>query len=135
MAKKCKDKKRGVKSELSVEKFLSHSTEIFRRGTLLCCVSKNLWWRKSLWKKVGRGDYRNFPSKIFCLTVPKYFVEEPFCAVFQKISGGEKNYGKEEGRGNRNFLSNIFCPEVPKHFVGETFSLSLVSGLENIYAS
>ena len=28
--------------------------------------------------------------RFFCLTVPKYFVEEPFCAVFQKISDAEK---------------------------------------------
>ena len=28
-------------------------------------------------------DY-GFLSKFFCLTVPKIFVAEPFCAVFQK---------------------------------------------------
>ena len=36
--------------------------------------------------------------RIFCLTVPKFFVEEPFCAVLQKFSGGEKVHEKE-GRG------------------------------------
>ena len=41
----------------------------------------------------GGREYHNFLSKIFCLTVPKNFVEEPFCAVFQKISGSEKVYG------------------------------------------
>ena len=35
----------------------------------------------------------DFLSKIFCLTVPKKFVGEPFCAVFQKISGSEKVNG------------------------------------------
>ena len=40
-----------------------------------------------------KGEYQNFPSKIFCLTVPKNFVREPFRAVFQKISRGEKVYG------------------------------------------
>ena len=34
--------------------------------------------------------YHDFPLKNFCLTVTKNFVEEPFCAVFQKISGTEK---------------------------------------------
>ena len=34
-----------------------------------------------------------FEAKIFCLTVPKNFVGEPFCAVFQKISGSQKVYG------------------------------------------
>ena len=38
---------------------------------------------------------RNF----FCITVPNFFVEEPFCAVLQKTSGGEKVYGTEVGRG------------------------------------
>ena len=29
----------------------------------------------------------------FCLTVPKNLVAEPFCAVFQKVSGSGKFYG------------------------------------------
>ena len=40
-----------------------------------------------------RGEYQAFPSKFFCLTVPKNLVGEPFCAVFQKHSGSEKVYG------------------------------------------
>ena len=40
-----------------------------------------------------RGEYQGFPSNFFCLTVPKKSVGEPFCAVFQKISGSEKVYG------------------------------------------
>ena len=72
--------------------FLSRSTEKLCSGTILCCVSENFWWRKCLWIR-GRGKYQDFPSEIFCLTVPKNFVEEPFCAVFQKISGSEKVYG------------------------------------------
>ena len=37
-----------------------------------------------------RGEYQDFPSKIFCPTVPKISVGEP--SVFHKISGIEKNY-------------------------------------------
>ena len=47
-------------------------------------------------KKVGEEEEEGsitILSKFFCLTVPKNFVEEPFCAVFQKISGSEKVYG------------------------------------------
>ena len=40
-----------------------------------------------------RGEYQDFLSKIFCLTVLKNFVGEPFCAAFQKIFGSEKVYG------------------------------------------
>ena len=71
------------------------------------------------------GDYRNFPSRNFCLTLPKHFVEEPFSAVLQKIAENEKIYGNEFGRGEyRKFPSIIFCLKMPKNFVGEFFSLS-----------
>ena len=62
-----------VISQFSVENVLSQSTEMFRRGTLLRCVSEHLWLRKSLWIG-GREKYQDFPSKNFCLTVPKKFV-------------------------------------------------------------
>ena len=39
------------------------------------------------------GGVSRFSVNFFCLTVPKNFVGEPFCAVFQKISGSEKVYG------------------------------------------
>ena len=56
--------------------------------------------------------------------------------MFQKISGSEKVHGKEMGRGDyRKFPLNIFCLKLPKHSVGEPFTLSLVSGIENVYAS
>ena len=62
------------------------------------------------------GNYLNFPSKKFCLTVPKHFVEEPFFALYQKIAGNEKVYGKGMGRGSiesfrrKFFVSN--CPNI-----------------------
>ena len=37
--------------------------------------------------------YHHLPLNTFPLTVPKNFIGEPFCAVFQKISGIEKFYG------------------------------------------
>ena len=59
-----------------------------RRGNFWCfrkfLVSKNSMLQR---------DMSRFPSKIFCHTVPKFFVEEPFGAVFQKLSGSEKVYG------------------------------------------
>ena len=36
-----------------------------------------------------------FSVETFCLAVPKNFVGETFCAVFQKIVGHEKFYGSE----------------------------------------
>ena len=57
------------------------------------------------------------------------------CCV-SETSGSEKVYGKEGGRGEyRNFPSNFSCLKLPKPFVGQPFSLSIVSGIEIIYAS
>ena len=66
---------------------MSHSAENFRKGILL-------FLRKFLVSKsfMDEKGFYIFPSRIFCLTVPKKFVEEPFCAVFQKISGIEEIY-------------------------------------------
>ena len=73
-------------SRFSVKNFLSHSTETFRRGKLLCSVTENLWIR-------GRGKYQYFHSKIFRLTVPKKFIGEPFSVSL--FSGIEKFYASE----------------------------------------
>ena len=41
----------------------------------------------------NKGGYQDFPSKFFCLTMPKTFAGKPFCAVSEKNSGSEKLYG------------------------------------------
>ena len=48
----------GGVSRYSVEKFLSHSVEKFRRGILYCCI--NFGYRKSLDKSGGRGVFEIF---------------------------------------------------------------------------
>ena len=40
-----------------------------------------------------KGEYQDFPSNIFCLTVPKNFVGEPFNVPL--ISGNEKFHASE----------------------------------------
>ena len=57
----------------------------------MLCFRKVLLAKTFMDKREGK--YQDFPSKIFCLTMPKHFVEEPFCAVFQKISVSENVYG------------------------------------------
>ena len=44
---------------------------------------------------------------------------------------------EKKGEGGVRIISveNFFCLEVPKKFVEESFSLSLISGIEKIYAS
>ena len=42
----------------------------------------------------NKEGYQDFPSKTFCLTMPKtIFAGEPFCAVSKKICGSHKDYG------------------------------------------
>ena len=77
----------GGVSRFSFDFFLSHTTETFRRGTLLCCVSEIFRWPKSFWIR-GGGSIKIIRRNFFCLTVPKIFVGEPLS--FSEISGVEK---------------------------------------------
>ena len=98
----------GGVSSFSVEKFLSHSAENFRRRTFYCFT--NCGYRKSLDKRWG--EHQDFPSIIFCLTVPKVFVEEPFSVSL--IAGTENVWIRE---GNINIFRQKFfvsqCRKLP----------------------
>ena len=73
--------------------------------------------------------YHDFPVKNFCLTLPKKFVEEPFCLRKFLVP---KNVRDNRGGGYHYFLSKLFCLTVPKNFVGEPFCVSLISGYRKI---
>ena len=111
-------------------KFLSHNAEKFQRGTLLFLrkflLSKNVRDKRKR-KREGEGGYQDFPSKTFCLTVPKNFAGEPFC-VSQKL-WYRKNLWIRGGE-SITILSRKFFVSVPKNFVGEPLSVSLISGIE-----
>ena len=79
------------------------------------------------------GGLSRFSVEIFCLTEPKNFVEEPFCAVLQKISGSEKVYGSEEGEVSKFPFEN-FLSHMPKKIVGEPIRVSLIWVIEKFYA-
>ena len=72
---------------------------------------------------IKEGEIHFFRSRSFCLTLPKIFVGETFCAVFQKISGFAEIYG-EEGVGYQVFPSKNFCLTVPKKYIGEHIGVS-----------
>ena len=101
------DKKGGGVSRYSVENFLSHTAEIFRRGILYCCTIFGN--RKGLDKR--EGGFQGIPSKISCLTVPKSHVGESFTVAL--ISGREKVYGTEERGDYQDFPLKFFCLTVP----------------------
>ena len=75
---------RGREPLFSVEIVLSHSAENFRSGILQCLIK--FGYRKMLGKRDG-GANHDFPSKLFCLTVPKYFASESFSVLL--VSGFE----------------------------------------------
>ena len=79
-----------------------------------------------------RGRYHDFPSKMFCLTVPDHFVEELFCV--SERSGLRKNlFLKGE---YHDFLQKICCLTAPKKIVGEHFCAVFqnISDREKVYA-
>ena len=85
-AKKFRELKGGV-SRFSVEKFFSHSAEIFQ-GNLVEQCFRNFPVAKKFVDKRG-GGYQDFPSEYFSLTVPKNFAGESFTVPL--ISGIEKS--------------------------------------------
>ncbi len=99
----------GGVSRFPVENFLSHSAENFRRGILYCCI--NFGYRKSLEKR--GGEYQDFLSKIFCLTVPKVSLGESSVVAF--FLGTEKVW-RREGRSIKIFRRKFFvshCRKMP----------------------
>ena len=67
---------------------LSHSTENFRGETFLSFT--NFLESKILWTTGDEASITIFFQSFLCLTMPKIFVGQPICAVFQKISVNEK---------------------------------------------
>ena len=108
VAKKFMDKRGGGIIKIFRRIFLSHSTERFRRVTLLCCFRKFLVAKKFMDK---RGDIQDFRSKISCLTVPKTSVGQPYRVSL--ISGTENFYASEG-------CVTIFCQNFLSHSAEKT---------------
>ena len=68
-----------------------------------------------------------FSVELFCLTVPKNSVREPFFALFQKIPVA-KQFMDKKTRSIKTFRRKILCVTLPKTFVGEPFSVSIFLG-------
>ena len=118
----------GGSIKISFENFLSHSAEKCRRGTLWFFTK--LGHRKNLDERCGGGDFQDFPSKVFCLLVPKNFVGRHFSESL--VSGIEKFYASEVK--SRLSVEKFFLT-VPKHFVGERFFAVFrkISGSQKVY--
>ena len=57
-------------------------------GEPFCAAFQKISGSQKFMDKRGGGKYPDFPSKVFCLTVPKIFVGEPFSVSL--FSGVEK---------------------------------------------
>ena len=99
----------------------------FPSKTFCLTVPTSLGHRKYL---CFRRLCHDFLSKIFCLTVPKIFVGESFGVSLLRVS---KNFMLQ--RVMSQFFVEFFCLTVPTKFVVEPSSMSLVWGIEKIYAS
>ena len=100
---------------------MSHSPENFRRGILYCRSS--FGYRKERDKK-GGGEYQDFPSKHFCLTVRKIYVVESFTNAF--ISGSEKVW--KEGGEYQGFAPNLFLSHIAEKFRGGILYCCIIFG-------
>ena len=106
-------------SQFPVEIFLSHSAEIFRRGTLYCF--SNFGYRK-FFCFGGLCQKFRFSLEFFSShsTVPKIFLGESFSVSF--ISAIKKFW--KGGGGSISILRRSFCLTVTKFFIAEHFGLS-----------
>ena len=107
-------------SRFSIETLLSHSTETFRRGTLLCCVSEKFRSQKSLWIKEaagGGGSITIFRRK----STETFYRGTLLC--FRKFPGSISFMDKRRG-GSTVFCRIFFSVSVPKYFVEEPCCVS-----------
>ena len=66
---------------------MSHSAEKFSKETFSVSLISIM---EKIFASEGYVTTFDFLLNFFCLTVPKKFEGEPFCAVFHKIFGSEK---------------------------------------------
>ena len=134
VAKKFMDKRRSGVSRFSVEKGFASQYRTFRRGTFLCCVSENFWYRK--WLGIREGAVVTIFCEI-CFVSQYRKTSYGKHSVLNKISIVEKFMDKKVGGGGEyhNFRSKIFCLAVPKSFTEEPVCTVFQknSGREKVY--
>ena len=102
-------------SRFPMENLMSHNIKKLRRGKPLC-FTKLLISKKNREKR--RGRKHDFPSKLFCLRVPKKFSVTPFSlSPFLAI---EKFFFIRV----LSQFSVVLYLALPKHFLAEHFVVS-----------
>ncbi len=80
----------------------------------------------------GGGEYQNFQSKKFSLTVPKTFAGESSTASLIQVSKIVRDK-IEKGRVSRLSAENFFCLIVSKIFVEQPFCAVFHFPVEKVY--
>ena len=104
--------------------FFVHSAENFRSGILYCCSN---FVSGTGYFLIRRGEYQDFPSKFFCLTVPNISVVESFFVAF--FSGSEK-VRIRGGGGVSRFSVEKFLSHTAENIRRDCFIVALVSSTE-----
>ena len=137
---------RGGISRFSVEIFMSHSAENFRKGILL--FLRKFLVSKSSMDEIFRGHPFNASEnlgyrKILCIIgVSQFSVENFLSHSAEKFRGHPFNVSRKFGvsknflhnRGYRNFPPKNVCLTVPKKFVGIPSMSRKIWGVEKFYA-
>ena len=87
----------GGVSRFTVQTFLSHSAKN-SLAEPFCAMFDKIPGSEKVLDKKGGEEYQDFPSKKFCITVPKFFVGTPSCVT---IFG----YRKMLGINRKKFLA------------------------------
>ena len=80
-------------------------------GQPFCAVFQKLSGSENF--MIKWGEYQDFPSKNFSLTVPKKFVGQPCCAVIRIFPVAKKFMDKRGGGDYQDFPSKNFSLIVP----------------------
>ena len=78
------------------------------------------------------GEYQDFSSTIFCLTVPKEFVGNFSELCFRKFLVAKETMDKKGGN-NKTFHRKFFVSPCPKIFLGESFTVDIISDTEKLW--
>ena len=65
--------------------------------------------------------------------MPKNFVGELFCAVFQTFPLAKKIMSNRGGGVYQDFTSKTFCLTVPTSSVGKSFTVAKISRIEKVW--
>ena len=93
----------------------------------MCSASESSGGEK-VWIR-EEGEYQDFPSNVFYLTVPNISVGGVFSVSFISLW---KIWIREDG-DIKIFIRIFFCLTVQKFSLGGSFGVSFISGIENVW--